>query len=193
MDGHGRPTVAQLGDAFEDDLRGALDPVPPVVSELEPGLQVDQRLTDADHRQLVVAAHLEDVQEVCVEAQLQLDLDRVAVAVLDADPLVHPLVDEAGPANAQALAGDAGSAARLTERRVHQLEGRDVGAVHAVVQQDRLAAVDAELVGREKASVRPVEAEAVFVARGHVAGQVRDHEDVVLLEDDPVFEHDQGL
>src|SRR5205823_7131651 len=135
---------AQLGDAFEHDLSGALDRVPPAIPELEPGLELDQRLASADHGQLVVATHLEDVQEVGVEAQLELDLDRVAVAVLDADPLVHPLVDEAGPADAQALAGDPGAAARLAERRVDELEGGDVGPVHAVVEEDRLAAVHPE-------------------------------------------------
>src|SRR5205823_2278058 len=50
-----------------------------------------------------------------------------------------------------------------------------------------------EFVGREEAGVRPVQAEPVLVAGGDVAGEVGDHEDVVLFEDDPVFEHDQWI
>src|SRR5205807_1633562 len=39
----------------------------------------------------------------------------------------------------------------------------------------------------------PVEAKAVFVAGGRVAGNVGDNKYVVLLEDDPVFEHDPRI
>ena len=72
---------------------------------------------------------------------------------------------------------------------VGELERRHVRAVHAVVEEDRATTVQAQLERGQEAGIRAVETETGVISRGHVARQVGDEHDVVVLEDDPVCQH----
>jgi hypothetical protein len=174
--------------AVEEDLGRPPDAVLAHVAEAKPDLAALDRVLDAHRVAAVVAADSEDVAEVGVEVQLQVHLDREAVAVLHADPLVEAAVEEAGAAEADGLPVDVLVTIHL-EGRVDELEGRHVGAIDAAAEQDRRGAVEGELEAGQEAGVEVVEPEPVVVADGHVAGCVGDREHAVLLENDPVFKH----
>ena len=102
------------------------------------------------------------------------------------------VVDEPGPAQAEALAGD-GGAVRIRQRGVDELEGGHVGAVDRVVEENGHPSVEAQLENAQVARVLAVETQAQVVARRDVAVDVGDGEDLVFLEDHPVFEHSAQL
>ena len=131
--------------AVHHDLGAPSQSILSVVGEGH-ALGVHLRGSRCSHRLVLVAADIEHVTEVGLHPERALDVDRLAAAVLDADPLVQPAVDEAAATNAQALLWNPALAFVQKQHRVDHLKGGHVAFVDGGREEDWLQPVQPKLI-----------------------------------------------
>src|ERR1700687_3231155 len=124
-----RAVMLRCRRAIDHDFGAPDHTVPAIVGIGQPSIP-DLERPDRAAVLILVAADIEHVAKVGVDANRALDVDGLVAAVLNANPLVPAPINETAAANAQALLRHPALAFNEEKHGIDQLKGGDVALVN---------------------------------------------------------------